>query len=105
MLDLIGAACAAGMALVAILKLTWLNGVYNKAERIGLGLIGGPSFMLMLSLMEGEDSPFRLWAFTIFMVGNFVYFLGRFSREIRHHRANEQAKEQARQHFERKAAR
>lgn len=105
MLDFISAGCAFGVTIIVVLKLTWLHRVYNPLERVGLGLLGGPSFMLSLSMMEGPDSPFRLWAFTIFMVGLFVFLLGRLRRQIKHWQANERQKELSRQHFERKAMR
>lgn len=105
MLDLISALFAFSTSLVAILKMTWFHRAYNAMERIGLGLIAGPALMLGLSLLEGPDSPFRLWAFTIFMGGNLAYIVGRFIRAYKHWVANEAQKQRAVEYFERKEAR
>lgn len=105
MLDIIGALFAFGMALVAVVQGTFFQGRYNKLERVGLGFTAGPCLMLGMSLFEGPESPFRLWAFTIFMFGSLAFAAGRLRRDYHHWRANELQKEQARQHFERKATR
>jgi hypothetical protein len=99
LLDLIGAVLAFTMAAIVLVKITLLHSTYNAAERIGLGFMGGPSMLLGLSLLEGPESPFRLWGFLIFMAGNLVYMVGRFMRQLRHYRANREMIERAERKF------
>lgn len=76
----------------------------NAGERFGLGLAGGSAFMTLAVIqdVEREGTPFDTWAGMLFSLGLAVYLIARQLRLHRHEKANQEAVEQAREHFARK---
>lgn len=76
----------------------------NMGERVGLGMAGGSSFMTIavISDVNHEGTPFDNVAGMLFSLGFVVYLIARQLRLHRHEKANQDAVEQAREHFARK---
>jgi hypothetical protein len=85
-------------------KLIYFGDMLNRIERLGMGMMGGASFLTVALIIDvhKEGTPFDGWATTLLTLGAIIYFGGRLSRHRRHRRANAIAIEDARRHFERR---
>jgi hypothetical protein len=63
---------------------------FIRAERIGLGFIGGASIMLLPILYTRQPTPFDGWATTLLWIGVLTYFSARGYRALRHWWSNKQ---------------
>lgn len=73
---------------------------FNKAERIGLGVAGGSSLMVIPAIWRFEGNPFEAWAGAAFAVGILIFCAARFYRMWKHKRANDAQIAMARRRFE-----
>jgi len=76
------------LTIIVIYKLTHLRDTMNVVERVGLGLVGGCSFLTVGVIWE-RDGPFEGWASTMMTFGCILFLGGRTWRDRRHLRANE----------------
>jgi predicted permease len=81
--------------------LTRVGHMLNKAERVGMGLMGGCGLMTTAVILDNnsEGTPFDVWAAVGFTLGLIFFFLGFVSRKLRHDKANDQQSEIAREHL------
>jgi len=84
----------------SIFLVTHLRHMLNFAERFGLGMVGGGSFLTIAVIWERQQSPFDGWAVTILTYGALIFFCGFGWRKLRHDRANQQAVATARRYLE-----
>lgn len=85
---------------LVIYKLSQFREMANLVERIGLGMMGGGSFLTVPIIMDRNHSPFDGWATTVLTLGVVLLIGGRTYRDWKHARANEAAVEQARGHLQ-----
>lgn len=83
--------CALGGATVLVVTamLSAPPPEFIRAERIGLGLIGSASLMLLPILYTREPTPFDGWSTTLLWIGVLTYFAARGFRALRHWWANQ----------------
>ena len=86
--DILNSFGRALLALIIVYKLTQLRQTMNLVERIGLGLVGGCSFLTIGVIWE-RDGPFEGWASTMMTLGCILFLGGRTWRDMRHQRAND----------------
>lgn len=79
---------------LVVYKLTQYRDMANMVERIGLGLMGGCSFLTVGVIWE-RDGPFEGWASTVMTVGVVLYIGGRTYRDRKHDIANHLASAEA----------
>lgn len=72
----------------SVFLVTHLRHMLNFAERFGLGLVGGGSFLTIAVIWERQQSPFDGWAVTILTYGALIFFCGFGYRKLRHDRNN-----------------
>lgn len=82
---------------LVIYKLSQFREMANMAERLGLGMMGGGSFLTIGVIIEGHDSPYDGWAAGVLTLGMVLLIGGRTYRDMKHQRANDQMVEQARE--------
>ncbi len=87
------------LTIIVIYKLGQFRDLANAAERFGLGLMGGGSFLTIPNIWQHERSPFDGWAATLLTWGAVIFVLGRTWRDRRHQRRNDMMAQQARQHL------
>lgn len=87
------------LTFAAIFLVTHLRHLLNLAERLGLGMIGGGSFLTIAVIWERQQSPFDGWSVTILTYGALVFFGGFGWRKLRHDRANQEAARAAAQYL------
>jgi len=82
-------------------KLINYGDMLNFPERLGMGMMGGASFLTiaLINDTQHDGTPFDGWATTVLTMGALVYFGGRLSRHIRHRRNNLRAAAQAAAHM------
>lgn len=63
-------------------KLIVYNEQFNMMERLGMGFIGGCSFMTIAIIYDAKHAgtPFDGWAGSFMTAGCVIYFLGRMAR-------------------------
>lgn len=86
--DILNAALRLVLTALVIYKITQFRETANLVERMGLGLMGGGSFLTIGIIMEGPSSPFDGWAVTILTLGMVMLIAGRTWRDMRHQRNN-----------------
>lgn len=104
-IDLINSVGRMLLTLVAIFLVTHLRHLLNMAERFGLGMVGGGSFLTIAVIWERQQSPFDGWSVTILTYGALIFFCGFGWRKLRHNRANQQAVVMARRYLEARSQR
>ncbi len=84
--------CALGGATVIVIAGLLISppSEFIRAERIGLGIIGGASTMLLPILYTRQPTPFDGWATTLLWAGVLTFFAARGFRVLRHRWANKQ---------------
>lgn len=87
------------LTLIVAYKLVQFREMMIPLERIGLGMMGGGSFLTVSVIWEGASSPFDGWATTLMTVGAILFLGGRTWRDRRHSRANAGAVDAARDYF------
>lgn len=87
--EIINAALRLVLTGLVIFKLSQFREFANMAERVGLGMMGGGSFLTIGILIEGPQSPFDGWAITVLTLGMVLLIGGRTYRDMKHQRANE----------------
>ena len=87
------------LTFLVIYKTTQYRDQMIPAERLGLGMMGGASFLTVSVIWQGARSPFDGWAVSILTFGTIIFLSGRLIRNRRHWRRNEDTKEQARGHL------
>lgn len=85
-----------GILSVVIVKLWRFYDLYNREERLGLGVMGGCVLMTIPVILHGPASPFNEWAATLFAFGVLSYLLGRLKRTLVHNQRNREMVRQAR---------
>lgn len=73
---------------VVVIKLWRFYDLYNREERLGLGVMGGCVMMTIPAILQGPSSPFSEWAATLFAFGVLCYLLGRLKRTLVHIQRN-----------------
>ena len=76
------------IVVIAVVKVWRFYDSYNRAERLGLGVLAGCALMTIPVVLQGAGSPFAEWASAFFAVGVLIYLAGRLYRTIEHDRAN-----------------
>jgi hypothetical protein len=89
MWDILNSAGRALLTLLAIYKLAQFREMMIPLERLGLGMMGGGSFLTIAVIWERQRSPFDGWSVTVLTVGAVLFLAGRTWRDRRHQRANE----------------
>lgn len=74
---------------IVVYKLARFREMMIPVERVGLGMMGGGSFLTVPVIVERQASPFDGWAITLLTVGAVVFLIGRTWRDRRHQKANE----------------
>lgn len=82
---------------LVIYKLSQFREFANIWERMGLGMMGGGSFLTIGILIEGPRSPFDGWAVTVLTLGMVLLIGGRTWRDMKHERANREQLEYAKE--------
>lgn len=77
------------LTFIVVYKLTQFRELMISMERLGLGMMGGGSFLTVAVIWERERSPFDGWAVSILTIGAVVFLAGRTWRDRRHQRAND----------------
>lgn len=92
---------------VLLLTHRQLADVFNRRERIGLGLLGGSGFMTIPVILDvnKEGTPFDVIAGLAFSLGAIVFLWGFTDRKLGHARRNQEQIEAAERHFAGKANR
>jgi len=86
----------AGMVVLFLVR--WRE-KYSPISRFGLGLIGGCGIVRISVILEQRESPFDMWAPTLFTLGVVLFIFGCIERETRHERRNRQQVRQAEKHL------
>lgn len=86
--DIINALLRLTLTALVIYKLAQFRDTANLAERVGLGMMGGGSFLTIGIILEGPQSPFDGWAVTVLTGGMVLLIAGRTWRDLRHARNN-----------------
>ena len=99
MFDIINTFGRLMLTAVVVIKLSQYRATMNAIERLGLGMMGGGSFLTIAVIWEREASPFEGWATTILTYGAVLFLAGRTARDWRHSRSNKQAARDARNYL------
>lgn len=86
--DIINALLRLSLTFICIYKLAQFRDQTNMAERVGIGMIGGGSFMTIGIILEGTVSPFDGWATSVMTAGVVLLIAGRTWRDLQHQRNN-----------------
>lgn len=95
--DIINSLLRLALTGLVIYKLSQFREMANMAERLGLGMMGGGSFLTIGVIIEGHDSPYDGWAATVLTIGMVLLIGGRTWRDMKHQRANSQMIERAKE--------
>lgn len=76
------------LTMLCIYKLAQFREQANLIERIGIGMMGGGSFLTIGIILEGPRSPFDAWATTVLTGGIVLLVAGRTWRDLQHDRNN-----------------
>lgn len=87
------------LTIIVIYKLGQFRDMANGAERFGLGLMGGGSFLTIPNIWQHQLSPFDGWAGNLLTWGAVIFVVGRTYRDRRHFMRNEEAKHAAERHL------
>lgn len=91
------------VTIILTIKLARYADMLIKLERLGIGIMGGTSFLTVPVIVNGgSGTPFDGWASTLFTLGALIYFSGRMSRHARHRVNNARMKQAAEAHFHRR---
>jgi hypothetical protein len=86
---------------LVVLKLSMFRDQANLAERLGMGLMGGGSFLTAPVVLLGRgQTPFDDWAGSILIWGGILLISGRTYRDWKHKRANDEQVRRSRAHLE-----
>lgn len=88
--DIINSMIRLALVFVVVYKLYEFRQLANRAEQLGLGLMGGGGLMTVPGIWEGARSPFDGYSVTILTFGILLFIMGRTWRDYRHARANKQ---------------
>lgn len=95
------------VSIILTLSVSWalvrFGEAMNELERLGLGLIGGSSFMTLAPIYGAVyriDTPFDQWSGVILKVGCIVFAVARTVRIYRHELRNDAQIKVAREHLE-----
>jgi hypothetical protein len=72
----------------------------NMFERLGMGLMGGGSFLTVPVILYPQNTPFDGWSTSILTWGVICFLGGGLYRRWKHKRANDQAVSQSKQYLE-----
>lgn len=86
--DIINALLRLSLTILCIYKLAQFREQANLCERIGIGMMGGGSFMTIGIILEGPMSPFDGWATSVLTAGIVLLVAGRTWRDLQHDRNN-----------------
>ncbi len=84
------------LTVLTIYKLSQFRDHMITLERIGLGMMGGGSFLTIPIIIDQHNNPFNGWATSLLTVGAVIFIAGRTWRDRRHAKANEALIAQAR---------
>lgn len=81
-LSFINATLRIALAILLSFKLYHYYDRFNLAERVGMGIMGGTTFLTIAPVLDTghAGTPFDGWAGTLFTAGALCYFMGRMSR-------------------------
>lgn len=68
-----------------------------QLERVGLGFMGGGSFLTIPIILDRDGNPFSGWATFVLTFGAVLFLAGRTWRDRRHEKANQALIRQARE--------
>lgn len=98
--DITSSVLRVGLTMLVIYKLAWFRDASNMAERIGLGMLGGCSFLTVPSIWDRAASPFDGWSTTVMSAGVLLFVGGRTFRDRKHAMRNEEQTNQARAYLQ-----
>lgn len=90
------------LTMLVVYKLSLFRDHMILAERIGLGLMGGGSFLTIPIIIDREGNPFNGWAITLLTFGAVIFIAGRTWRDYRHAAANREQMRISEEYFRRK---
>ncbi len=88
--DILNVAGRLLLTLLVIYKLSLFREHMICVERVGLGMMGGGSFLTVPIIIDRYNNPFNGWATTLLTVGALVFIAGRTWRDRRHAAANQE---------------
>lgn len=77
--DTINVIAAVIVFCILVYKLTALADKFTPLEMAGMGLIGAGG-MMVIGPVTYKPSPYDDWAFTLMLIGQALYFVGRMTR-------------------------
>ncbi|WP_156884277.1 hypothetical protein V3I01_08000 [Sphingomonas sp. gentR] len=80
---------------IAVYKLSQFRDHMIAMERIGLGFMGGGSFLTIPIIIDRYNNPFNGWATSVLTFGAVLFLAGRTWRDRRHEQANAHANREA----------
>lgn len=92
--DILNSVGRLALTMLVVYKLTQFREMANVIERLGLGLLGGCSFLTIAVIWE-RDGPFEGWASTMMTLGAIMLLAGRTYRDMKHDRANHVGRNEA----------
>lgn len=90
------------LTMLVVYKLSLFRDHMIFAERIGLGLMGGGSFLTIPIIIDRDGNPFNGWAITLLTFGAVIFIAGRTWRDRRHAKANREQMRISEEYFRRK---
>jgi len=97
--DILNSLLRLATTVILIWKLTNFHVLLNAWERNGMALGAAGSIMTIPVIFQSDQSSYSGWSTTVFGIGIFMYFFGRYLRLRNHDRNNRAAIEQARNWF------
>lgn len=76
---------------IAVYKLSQFREHMIAMERIGLGFMGGGSFLTIPIIIDRYNNPFNGWATSVLTFGAVIFLAGRTWRDRQHAIANKRA--------------
>lgn len=87
--DILNSIGRALLTILAVYKLAQFREMMIPMERLGLGMMGGGSFLTIAVIWERQRSPFDGWSVTVLTAGAVLFLAGRTWRDRKHQRAND----------------
>lgn len=85
---------------IVVYKLSTFRDAANITERMGLGMMGGGSFLTIPIIIDRGASPFDGWATSVMTLGMLLLLVGRTYRDWKHSSRNAEQVRQSRSYLE-----
>lgn len=87
--DVINSLGRVAITTVVVIVLVKFKEALNLIQRLGLGLMGGGSFLTVSIIWEGQRSPYDGWSVTALTYGLLAFMVGTVYRYWRHEHNNQ----------------